>query len=135
MGTGVVTGEGSAASFTEGEGFFLCLARRNEAEAPGQVQERCLSLSAMQTLMPTLDPRGPPVTKTPGNCGWRSITHRLVRTLTWPVGTLRPRAAEGLTPGLAANVVSIKKGLRIGVISASCPISCPEQAPVRQVLL
>lgn len=68
MGTGVVTGEGSAASFTQGEGFFLGLAPRNEAEAPGQVQERCLSLSVMQTLMPTPDPPGLPVNKTPGNC-------------------------------------------------------------------
>ena len=68
MGTRVVTGQGSVASFTQGEGFFLCLAPRYGAEAPGQVQERCLSLSAMQTLMPTPDPRGLPVNKTPGNC-------------------------------------------------------------------
>lgn len=32
-----------------------------------------------------------------------------VRILTLPVGTLRPRAAEGLTPGHTANVVSVVK--------------------------
>ena len=79
MGTGVVTGEGSAASFTQGEGFFLGLAPRNEAEAPGQVQKRCLSLSAMQTHAhprPTgaaceQDPRELCV-----HCSQRSTAHR-----------------------------------------------------------